>query len=118
MAKGHFARHLRQMGKLYQQRRDLLLAALTDQLGDKVTIGPAQCGMHLTIRFNNGIREAQVREQLNLMGISTNMVGDSALGQLNYQGIMLGFASASSETIKREVAVLSQAIQQAEKELP
>ena len=113
MASGHFARHLRRMGKIYRRKRDLLIALLTKNLGTRITIGPAQCGMHLTVQFNQGVQEKVVGEHLRAAGVRPNLVGYASLAALPMQGILLGFASASEGKIKAGVEILTAAIEKA-----
>jgi len=46
---GHFARHIRRMRPIYAARRRTLVAAIEQELGDRVTIAGDAAGMHLAV---------------------------------------------------------------------
>ncbi|WP_206001872.1 hypothetical protein [Paraburkholderia aromaticivorans] len=54
---GKYARHLRRMRRLYQQRRGALVDAIERHMGNLVTISSDGGGMHLTMRFDAPPRE-------------------------------------------------------------
>jgi GntR family transcriptional regulator/MocR family aminotransferase len=47
LEEGHFARHLRRMRSLYQERRGALVAALQSELGEQLEVLGAEAGLHL-----------------------------------------------------------------------
>ena len=47
LAGGHFARHVRRMRRLYQERHDVLVAAIRDRLEGRLHARPSPAGMHL-----------------------------------------------------------------------
>src|SRR5215208_5858675 len=53
LASGEYDRHLRQMRRRYQARRNALLRALARHLPDATVLGAA-AGVHLTVRFPHG----------------------------------------------------------------
>ena len=53
LASGEYDRHLRQMRRRYQVRRNALLRALARHLPDATVLGAA-AGVHLTVRFPDG----------------------------------------------------------------
>lgn len=50
---GTFARHLRKLIRIYRDRRDVLVAAVEAQLGDRVEILPAQAGLHFAAHLRD-----------------------------------------------------------------
>jgi GntR family transcriptional regulator / MocR family aminotransferase len=50
LSEGHFARHIRRMRILYEQRRALLANALAEVFGDRLTVQLQAGGMHLIAR--------------------------------------------------------------------
>jgi GntR family transcriptional regulator/MocR family aminotransferase len=47
IAEGHYARHLRRMRLLYEQRQRALVSAVSNELTGIIEIAPAEAGMHL-----------------------------------------------------------------------
>lgn len=48
---GHFERHLRRMRKLYQRRREALMAAFARHFGTRAVITGAESGMHVLVQI-------------------------------------------------------------------
>jgi GntR family transcriptional regulator / MocR family aminotransferase len=53
MEEGLFARHVRRVRAVYQERRDQLVDALHRHLGDQLTPLPSSAGLHLSALFND-----------------------------------------------------------------
>ena len=47
IAEGHFARHLRRMRGLYEERQEFLVAEMKKQLGGALEVQKAKAGMHV-----------------------------------------------------------------------
>jgi GntR family transcriptional regulator / MocR family aminotransferase len=54
LREGHFVAHLRRARSAYASRRDYLVRRLREQLGDQVTIGAHDTGLHLTVHLPVG----------------------------------------------------------------
>jgi GntR family transcriptional regulator/MocR family aminotransferase len=50
---GHFERHLRRMRKLYQRRREALIAAFDRYFGDRAKVTGAESGMHVLVHIDD-----------------------------------------------------------------
>lgn len=48
---GHFERHLRRMRKLYQRRREALIASFAKHFGERAVITGAESGMHVLVQI-------------------------------------------------------------------
>jgi len=66
MARGHLARHIRRMRRVYRRRRDVLLDALHTHLGAHVTVADASSGLHVVVRFATG----RIAEQARRRGVT------------------------------------------------
>jgi GntR family transcriptional regulator/MocR family aminotransferase len=75
---GHFARHLRRMRRLYQQRRNALVAALEQHLAGKVSIHGASAGMHLALRFH---RQGQNGKAIHAKEIHEKPIDDRQIAR-------------------------------------
>jgi GntR family transcriptional regulator/MocR family aminotransferase len=92
IGEGHFARHLRRMRSVYADRRNALVANLSDHFGTVVEMTGADAGMHLSMVLN-GIPDQVIsmraaREKLWLVPLSAFYMGKAA-----QQGFILGFGS-------------------------
>ncbi|MCV2364028.1 PLP-dependent aminotransferase family protein [Paucibacter sp. DJ1R-11] len=111
MREGHFGLHLRRMRRLYQQRRDALVAALERQLGDIAQVRGASAGMHLALCFepelgldDQAISAAALQAGIVAPALSQHRVGRRASA---WSGLMLGYAQVPAEQMAGKVARLS-----------
>lgn len=113
---GHFGLHLRRMRRLYRQRRDVLVAALGQQLGDLVSIHGDSAGMHLALRFYSdslndlSISEAALAQGIVAPALSAHSIGSRVHG---WRGLMLGYAQVPVEQIDPLVQKLAVIVRQA-----
>ena len=103
MNKGHFARHLRRMRTLYDERRLTLIAAMREQLIDWLEIEATEAGMHLVGRLALGVDDRYVSRQLAKVGIEAPALSNYALLPLERGGLMLGYAGSNVGTIRAGV---------------
>ena len=110
---GHFVRHVRRMRKLYRQRRDALVAALSTLIAQqaiKVEIIGDQAGMHLALRFkDHSVDDIALSNALLKLGIIAPALSLHRIGsRLNtWRGLMLGYAQVPSEDIPGLVKKMS-----------
>ncbi|MBE9077872.1 PLP-dependent aminotransferase family protein [Romeria aff. gracilis LEGE 07310] len=60
IAEGHLERHIRRMRSRYDQRRQTLVAALKEVFCDRVTILGENAGLHLMVRFQTELQDAEL----------------------------------------------------------
>ncbi|MEM5316762.1 PLP-dependent aminotransferase family protein [Paraburkholderia sp. JHI869] len=95
---GRYARHLRRMRKLYEERRDGLVAAIDKHLAGMMTVSADAGGMHLSVRLDAPLSDADVSEAarahgLHLSPLSAYCVhGVDAPDATPYNGFLLGYA--------------------------
>lgn len=113
---GHFALHLRRMRRLYRQRRDVLVVALEQYLGELVSIHGDSAGMHLALRFHSAlIDDVRISRTALARGIvapalSVHSVGSRVHG---WRGLILGYAQVPVEQISPLVQKLAVIVRQA-----
>ncbi len=112
LTRGEFDRHLRKMRPLYRRRRDLMLAALHDQLPELNPIGIA-AGLHVFCWLPPGIPEADVIAHaadagLIVYGASAYHVGGDGPGALT-----IGYGKVDDQGVLDGVGILRQAIDRA-----
>lgn len=110
IAGGHFARHLRRMRVLYQERRDALAAILKRELGDSLDIALPQAGMHLVAWLPQGIDGHTVAQRAAAAGVYIRPVSHYSLGPLPRDGLVLGFANTPAESMPGGVRTLALAL--------
>ena len=100
---GQFSLHLRRMRRLYRQRRDALVAALGELLGDVAAVHGGSAGMHLALRLHDGAADdvalsARLMAQHGIMApaLSLHAVG---LRAQPWRGFLLGYAQVPVEAM-------------------
>jgi GntR family transcriptional regulator/MocR family aminotransferase len=112
---GHFALHLRRMRRLYRQRRDALVRALEQHLGDVATVHGASAGMHLALQLNDGrFDDAAVAARALEHGIVAHALSVHATGARanGWNGFLLGYAQVpvgEVDAMVRKLAALVKA---------
>jgi GntR family transcriptional regulator/MocR family aminotransferase len=110
---GKYARHLRRMRRIYQQRRAALVAALERHMGDLVTVSSDSGGMHLTVRLDAPLVDADVTVATRAHGLTIAPLStycDPATDSTRYNGFMLGYAGIAPEDADALVARLAQIV--------
>lgn len=105
---GHFARHIRRMRSLYEDRRRVLIEEIERQFGSSYQVIGTAAGMHLTLFLDDRSRDLQVaaravEKNLWLSALSTSYIGPSPR-----QGLVLGFGNSPSAQIPRAIRILSE----------
>lgn len=100
---GQFSLHLRRMRRLYRQRRDALVAALAQHLGDVATVHGGSAGMHLALRLHDdGADDVALSERLLAQhGIMAPALSLHAVGlrAQPWRGFLLGYAQVPVEAM-------------------
>jgi len=106
--KGHFARHIRRMMRLYGERRTALAQALAEVFGDRVRIGLEANGIHLIAHFRTDLPD-------NELGLRAASLGGSPLTPWTVvrplpPALILGFANVPAEHARAEAERLAKAL--------
>jgi len=106
IVQGHFARHIRRMRQLYNERRLALVASLQEQFGLSAEILGAEAGMHLAVTLPARIRDTEVslcaaREKLWIAPLSS-----AYAERPGKPGFILGFGGTPAAQAPAAVARL------------
>lgn len=118
MREGQFSLHLRRMRRLYRQRRDALVVALQQQLGDLAEVCGGSAGMHLALRFTDpSLSDVAVSARALALGLIAPALSELALGPRAqpWRGLLLGYAQLPAEQMAGLVGRLAQAVRQAQR---
>ena len=107
MEEGHFARHLRRMRSVYEKRRSLLVAALTEVLGDVLNLEPSDAGLRLLAWLPEGWDDQEVSQLLADAGVESLAVGTCCWSEPTRPGLLLGFAAADAPAIREGVRIMA-----------
>lgn len=110
IAEGHFARHLRRMRLVYMERRDALIEALTQELGDQLEVAAPEAGMHLTAWLPVGVSAKTTAELIAAHGIRILPIVRPGVNERQREGLLFGFASVTSAELRAGARLLARAI--------
>ena len=108
---GHFATHLRRTRAAYDERRQALLDALKT-LGDAVTIGPSDGGMHLAVHFTFACDDREIAAACGRRGVEAQALSRYRIAP-GPPGLVLGYACAAPSRIRSAMAVVKDAVEAA-----
>ena len=98
---GHFAKHLRKMRGLYENRQEILVEESKKNLGGMLEVAPASLGMHLIGWLPEGVDdmpifiEALLKHNLQIAPISASCINQTLRG-----GFFLGYTAFDGRQIK------------------
>lgn len=103
---GELERHLARMRRLYRARRDALVSTLRAELGDTLSLGPAEAGIHLLARLPAHADDVALAAQARAAGIAITPL--SPHYSLHPQpGLLLGFGAMPEEKLAQGVRLLT-----------
>ena len=106
---GHLAGHIRRMRPLYAERQAALIQAL-EPVAERLTLTPAEAGMHLVGRLDPGEDDRAMAKTAHDLGVQAPALSTYFQGPPSTAGLVLGYAGVDDATIERSAATLIQAI--------
>lgn len=103
IAEGHFARHVRRMRTLYEERRDVLFSECRQHLDGLLEVEKADAGMHLVGWLPEGIDDQTVSRLAFEKGLKLAAISDYSNKKIPRGGIILGYTAFDENQIKEGV---------------
>jgi GntR family transcriptional regulator/MocR family aminotransferase len=113
IAEGHFARHIRRMRTLYGARQAVLIDAVQREIGDGLTLAPANAGMHLVAWLPEGADDQHIARSLAEAGITAHPVSAFIHSVALRPGLLLGYAAFSEDVLREGVARMANVLRTA-----
>ncbi|HEX9037618.1 MAG TPA: PLP-dependent aminotransferase family protein [Ktedonobacterales bacterium] len=111
---GELERHLARVRRIYRARRDALAAALRQDLGDCVTIGRAEAGIHLLAALPNGVDDVALTDRARQEGLAIAPLSPHYQNlALMRPGLLLGFGALDEERLRAGVRALAPFVREA-----
>lgn len=107
---GCLERHIRRMRKLYDRRRQVLMQALEENLGDRVTILGENAGMHLMVQFQTNLTAQEVVVASAARGVKLITAERYYLQNPGKCEFVLGYTNLSEAEIREGVSRLAQVL--------
>lgn len=108
IAEGHFAKHIRKMRNLYEERQKILIKEVEENLHGLLEISPSSAGMHLIGWLPEGINDREVF----IKGLENNLqvapISASCIEQKLCGGLFLGYTAFDERQIKQGVEKLKE----------
>lgn len=111
MAEGHLARHIKRMRRLYELRRDALVEALDETLGDVLRVEPPAGGMHLVARLRRDADDMVIAKRAQERGLAPGALSRCASERRADPGLLLNFTNVTVESARIAARRLKGAIE-------
>lgn len=110
IAERHFARHIRRMRGLYEERQQILVEETRKYMGGMLDVTSAKAGMHLIGWLPGGVSDREVsrrgaEEGLTLAPVSTYCINQNLRG-----GLLLGYTAYDEKHIRQGMKKLARVL--------
>lgn len=109
---GHFERHLRNLRKLYAERRGTLVRALTEHLEGAVQFADHPAGFHMMLYLNEGLDEQHVIAEMRKKGVAIYAGRPYHHGDWAPPSLVIGFSDLENEQIQEGIRRLGDVLKQ------
>lgn len=108
IAEGHFARHVRRMRRLYEERQEILVREVKNNLADFIEMEKSEAGMHLIGWLTKDLDEEKIiaesaRQNIKLSAVSTYYSSESPR-----KGFIFGYTAFDERQIKEGITKLAE----------
>lgn len=110
MIEGHFTRHIRRMRAHYMEKRNALITAADDLLGDRLSFEATDAGLHVTGWLPDGVSDTEASDRAREHGIAALPVSRLSLEPSSRPGLVLGFGNVPLEAIRPGIEKLTEAL--------
>jgi len=107
---GHFARHLRRMNGIYQERQAALIKAVRQRLGGELEIKPTATGLHVMGWLPQGVDDRRVWQLAMARGVDAPPLSIHARLPQPCGGLVMGYACVRPPEIRAGVDRLALAL--------
>jgi GntR family transcriptional regulator / MocR family aminotransferase len=110
IAEGAFARHVRHMRHVCQERQAVLIEEVERKLAGVATVRKAASGIHLLARLAPEFDDVAVSEAAEAAGIDAAPLTPLSMVPRDAGGLLLGYAVAKPEEIRAGIAALARCL--------
>lgn len=112
ISEGHFARHIRRMRRLYEERQEILISEAKRYLAGKLEIKKSISGMHVIGWLNEGVKDTMAAEKAAGLGIKTSAVSSYSLTKWEKPGgLVLGYTAIGEKQIIKGIRQLARVME-------
>lgn len=111
MMEGHYAAHIRRVRQVYAERHALLRESIARHLGANWPVASQEAGLHLVLLLPEYMDDVEISNKLQVQNIFARPLSGYYKNATHVQnGLLLGYACASDESIEKGVKIISKAI--------
>ncbi len=110
MVQEHFARHVRRMRTLYEERQHTFVEQAKCLLDGLLRVDAATAGMHLVGTLTQSINDQRASEQAATHGIVATPISKYYFGQPDLNAFVLGYTAFNTQEIRQGMEQLSIAL--------
>src|SRR5260370_20349289 len=111
ITEGHFARHIRRMRALYQERQSVLVESIRQELSGLLDAQSSDGGMHVVGWLPKGVHDVVASQRAAACGVFTRPLSSCSIGKFPQGGLLLGYAALNPNRIPEDVQKLAVALQ-------
>lgn len=106
---GHYERHLNRMRRIYKSKHDWILRWVKEEMSEICSCFGEHAGIHLLLRFHNGISEDEAVERAKSAGIRVYGLSEFFVQEKKEieAVVLIGYATLTEEEIKEALQILS-----------
>ncbi|MCD9185893.1 MAG: PLP-dependent aminotransferase family protein [Pyrinomonadaceae bacterium] len=108
ISEGHFARHVRRMRRLYEERQEILVREVKNKLADFIEIEKSEAGMHLIGWLRHDLNEEKIAAEASKKNIKLSAVSSYYSGKPPRKGFIFGYTAFDELQIKEAIAKLAE----------
>jgi GntR family transcriptional regulator/MocR family aminotransferase len=110
IGEGHFARHVRRMRRLYDEKQATFLKAASQHLAGLLEVQANDSGFHLVGWLPPGVDDVAAAEDAARQGVHVTPLSQCAVGKLQRGAILMGYGAMSSRQIWSGISRLATAL--------
>ena len=110
IAERHFARHIRRMRGIYEERQRILVEEVGKNLKGRLEVAPAEAGMHLIGWLPRGIDDRDVSRRATAANLKIAPLSAYCIDQKLRGGMLLGYTAFNEKLIKQGVKKLGRVL--------
>lgn len=107
ITEGHFERHIRRIRRFYNQRRQVLVKAINQYLGNKATITGENAGIHLIVQLHTQLSEEKIIKSANEVGVGMISLKPYYLQATTTKEFIFGYSSLTEAQLTEGVRRLA-----------
>ncbi len=93
ITEGHFERHIRRIRRFYNQRRQVLVKAINQYLGERATILGENAGIHLIVKLHTQLSEEKIIKSAKDVGVGMISLKPYYLQTTTTKEFIFGYSS-------------------------